>query len=218
MTLSNTVTRVSVALFSLGTLTFPVTATPYPDIIINTSVSHESVANQTVILPKSTALLVTFPQNTIIDVGQGDSVPIILPLMQEIKSSSGDVIIPANTPISIKVKPYGDGALLVADSIIVNGQIIPIVASSSMLPGKTITTRTAEEMARQGSKVFGNLATSIAGAVDADLQDIQKGGFFGAAFGIAKGLSSPDNIRVVEINAGTAHLLKLQSSQQLSSR
>ncbi|MDJ0510406.1 MAG: hypothetical protein QNJ64_14295 [Crocosphaera sp.] len=172
--------KVSLALVSLVSLTVPATATPYADIIINASVPQESVVNQGIVLPKSTALLVTFPQNTIVDVGQGDSSPIILPLMQDIKSPSGDIIIPANTPISLKVQPYQDGALLVAESIILDGQMIPIHATSSMLPGRTITRRTAEEMARQGSKVYGNLATSIGGALGVNISDMQRGGFGGA--------------------------------------
>ncbi|WP_107669037.1 hypothetical protein [Cyanothece sp. BG0011] len=218
MTLSKVITQVSLGLVSLATLTVPVTATPHPDIIINASVAQETVTNQDIILPQSTALLVTFPDNMIVDVGQGDSAPIILPLMQDIKSPSGEIVIPANTPISVKVQPYQDGALLVAESIILNGQMIPINAHSSMLPGRTITRRTAEEMARQGSKVYGNLATSIGGAVGAAIPNMQRGGFGGAAFGIIKGMSSPDNIRVVEINAGRVHLLQLQSSLELTSR
>lgn len=218
MTLSKVITQVSLSVISLATLTVPVVANPYPDIIVNASVSQESVTNHQTILPKSTALLVTFPQNTIVDVGQGDSAPIILPLMQDIKSSSGEIIIPANTPISLKVQPHQNGALLVAEYIILNGQKIPIEATSSMLPGKTITRRTSEEMARQRSKVFGNLATSIGGALGVNIPDMQRAGFGGAGMGIIDGFSSPDNIRLVEISAGSIHLLKLRSSQPLSYR
>ena len=216
MSLLNNVTGLTLSLLSSVALTVPVTATTYPDIIVNASVNEEWVANQGIILPQSTALLVTFTQNTVVDVGQGDSAPIILPLMQDIKSRSGDILIPANTPISLKVQPYGDGALLVAESIILNGQIIPINATSSMLPGRTITVRTAEEMARQGSKVYGNLATSVGGALGVNIPNMQRGTFFGSAVGIVTGLSSPDNVRVVEIGAGSVHILKLQSSQRLS--
>ena len=106
--------------------------------------------------------------------------------MQDIKSPSGDILIPANTPISLKVQPYGDGALLVAESIILNSQMIPINAISSVLPGRTITVRTAEEMARQGSKVYGNLANALGGVFDADIPDMQRGSFGGVAFGILK--------------------------------
>ena len=218
MSLSNDFTCLTLSLLSFVALGVPAKATDYPDIIVNGSVSQESVANQGVILPQSTPLLVTFPQNTVVDGGQGDSAPIILPSMQDIKSPSGDILIPANTPISLKVQPYGDGALLVAESIILNSQMIPINAISSVLPGRTITVRTAEEMARQGSKVYGNLANALGGVFDADIPDMQRGSFGGVAFGILKGLSSPDNVRVVEIGAGTVHLLKLQSSQQLSYR
>lgn len=49
MTLSKVITQVSLGLVSLATLTIPVTATPYPDIIINASVPQETVANQGII-------------------------------------------------------------------------------------------------------------------------------------------------------------------------
>lgn len=64
MSLLNNVTGLTLSLLSSVALTLPVTATTYPDIIVNASVPQESVANQGVILAQSTALLVTFPQDT----------------------------------------------------------------------------------------------------------------------------------------------------------
>ena len=170
--------------------------------------NRNSLTNQFTLSP-STAILVSFPSNLVVDVGQGDDYPITLPLFQDIRSASGEVVIPANTPVSLRVKPHKDGAVLVTDSIIINGQIVSLEASSSKIPGRTITRATAQQMARQNSAVYGNLLTSLSGGVGSSVGTQQQLGFLGAGIGIISGLSSPDNVRVVEISAGAVHVLQI---------
>jgi hypothetical protein len=130
----STIARLGLTLSLCGALSLPVAANPQP-----TSIGNGTKANQTMVLPQSTALLVSFPNPVVVDIGQGEDYPIILPLMQEIKSPSGEVIIPANTPISLTIKADRDGAIIVADGVILNGQMIPLKAQSARLPGRTIT-------------------------------------------------------------------------------
>jgi hypothetical protein len=209
----STIARLGLTLSLCGALSLPVAANPQPN-----SIGNGTKANQTMVLPQSTALLVSFPNPVVVDIGQGEDYPIILPLMQEIKSPSGEVIIPANTPISLTIKADRDGAIIVADAVILNGQMIPLKAQSARLPGRTITQVSGQQMARQNSAVGGNLASSIAGAFGADLSTLQQSAFAGSAMGIVSGLGSPQDVRIVEINPGTVHILKLNSSVDLVSR
>ncbi|MEA5511588.1 hypothetical protein VB715_17580 [Crocosphaera sp. UHCC 0190] len=211
--LTTTITRVALTLSAIAALSLPAVANPEV-----ATMTNQTKANSEMVLPQSTALLVSFPNPMVVDVGQSESYPIILPLIQDIKLPSGEVIIPANTPVSLTIKPTQDGAMLVADAIILNGQIIPIVAQSAKLPGRTITNMSGQQMARQNSAVGGNLATSLLGAAGADLSTMQRGGFGGAALGLISGLGSPNDVRIVEINAGSVHILKLNSSVELVSR
>ena len=172
-----------------------------------TSSNNSSTKNITI--SSSTAILISFPNNLVVDVGQGDDYPITLPLFQDIRSASGEVLIPANTPVSLRVKPHGDGAIIVTDSIIVNGQIVSLDARSTTIPGRTITRTTAQQMARQNSAVVGNLFTSLSGTAGSSVSTQQQLGFLGAGIGIVSGLTAPDNVRVVEIPAGAVHVLKI---------
>lgn len=162
-------------------------------------------------LTPSSAILVNFPSAVVVDVGQKDDYPLTLPLFQDLRSATGELLAPANTPITLRVKPHKDGAILVSDSIIINGQVVNIQAqSSTMIPGRTVTQRTAQEMAKQNGAVWGNLTTALSGAAGTDISTQQQFGFLGAAVGILSGMGSPDDIRIVEIPAGSVHLLQVQ--------
>lgn len=211
--LNSAIARLGLTLSLLGALSLPVSANPQ-----QTRIVSSAGFNQSIVLPESTALLISFPRDVIVDVGQHEDYPITLPLMQDVRLPNGDLLIPANTPISVTIKPYKDGAMLVADSIIINGQVISVTAQSAKLPGRTITNISAQQMARQNSALAGNLATSILGAAGADLSLLQRGGFGGAAIGILSGIGSPDDVRIVEIGAGSVHILKLNASTELVSR
>ncbi|MBV5261722.1 hypothetical protein FLX56_25245 [Synechococcus moorigangaii CMS01] len=163
-------------------------------------------------LTPSTAILVNFPSAVVVDVGQKDDYPLTLPLFQDLRSATGELLAPANTPITLRVKPHQDGAILETDSLIINGQVVNIQAqSSTMIPGRTVTQRTAQEMAKQNSAVWGNLTTSLAGAAGTNIGTQHQLGFLGAAVGILSGIGSPDDIRIVEIPAGSVHLLQVQA-------
>ncbi|BAW97044.1 hypothetical protein NIES970_19880 [[Synechococcus] sp. NIES-970] len=162
-------------------------------------------------LTPATAILVNFPSAVVVDVGQKDDYPLTLPLFQDLRSPVGELLAPANTPVTLRIKPHEDGAILVTDSIIVNGQVVNLQAqSSTMIPGRTVTQRTAQEMARQNGAVWGNLSTAIAGATGTNIRTQQQFGFLGAAVGILSGMGSPDSLRIVEIPAGSVHLLQVQ--------
>ncbi len=185
-------------------------SSPQTDQVNTTPANVDNSSSQPFTIPSSAAILISFPNQLVVDVGQKDDYPITLPLFQEIRSASGELMIPANTPVSIKVKPHKGGAILVADSVIMNGQIMPINAQSTKIPGRTITKVTAQQMARQNGAVVGNLFTSFSGAATSSVGTQQKLGFLGSGIGILSGITSPDNIRVVEISPGTVHILKIK--------
>ena len=205
--LKSSLCRVALTLSLIGATTLPAVAES-----LQTGVSNfqSPLPNQAVTLPQTTALLVSFPNEVVADVGANESVPLTLPLAQPLFDPLGRAIVPANTPISLRIRPHEEGALLVTESIVVNGQYVPLQAQSHFIPGQTITRATAQQMARTNSAVYGNLSTSLAGAAGADLPTLQRAGFAGAAFGIISGLSSPDNLRIVRIAPGSVHTLALK--------
>ncbi len=185
---------------------------PTPTTLATPSITPAAPTSLMAKLSPASAILVNFPSAVVVDVGQKDDYPLTLPLFQDLRSASGELLAPANTPITLRVKPHKDGAILVADSIIVNGQVVNIQAqSSTMIPGRTVTQRTAQEMAKQNSAVWGNLTTSLAGAAGTSIGTQQQFGFLGAAVGILSGMGSPDDLRIVEIPAGSVHLLQVQA-------
>ncbi|MGK7913620.1 MAG: hypothetical protein AB4050_19370 [Synechococcus sp.] len=199
--------RLALTLSLIGASTLPAAAEALQTGISNT---QYPLPPHAVTFPQTTALLVSFPSEIVADVGAEESVPLTLPLAQPLFDAYGRAIVPANTPISLRILPHKDGALLVTESIVVNGQYVPLQAQSHFIPGQTITRATAQQMAKTNSAVFGNLSTSLAGAAGADLPTLQRAGFAGAAFGILSGLSSPDELRIVRIAPGSVHTLALQ--------
>ena len=207
--LKSSLCRLALTLSLIGATTLPAVAESL-ETGINSLQSPSSLPTQTVTLPLTTALLVAFPSEVVADVGANESVPLTLPLAQPIFDTYGRALVPANSPVNLRIRPHEEGALLVTESIVVNGQYVPLKAQSHFIPGQTITRATAQQMARTNSAVFGNLSTSLAGAAGADLPTLERAGFVGAAFGIVSGLSSPDNLRIVRIAPGSVHSLALQ--------
>lgn len=172
-----------------------------------------------VTLPQSTGIIVIFPSEVVIDAGQPRDYPMTLPLAQAIVDGAGNVVVPENTPVSVMLRPTEGGAQVIAQSLVVNGQIVPIEASSPLIPGTTVTHMRANDRAVENGAVWGRLVGSGFGFMSGgDPDEFDRGAMLGSAVGLLSGLRSPENTRVVQIPQGSVFVLSLSAPVNLVAR
>ncbi len=174
----------------------------------------------TPVIPASAAIVVQLPQNLVVDVGQNQEHPTTVPLAQPIYDMQGNELVPAQSPVSIKIKPENGGARIVADKIVVRGQIVMLQASTDVIPGRTVTEKSANQMARENSAVYGNLGGSIGGlfgGLSRRADNFELGGMIGSGIGILSGLGGAKEFRIVEFNSGMVYVLQMQAPVTLPS-
>ncbi len=198
--------NLALTLSLVGGVTLPAIAEP--------TVMVRSAATNSATIPQTAGIVLSLPGNLTVDVGQKQDYPLTVPLAQPLFDTAGNEVVPVNSPVVIKLKPEDRGARIVAESIVVRGQIVPVQAMTAVIPGNTITQAEGAEVARQNSAVYGNLFGSVMGAVaptsrKADAFD--QGGMIGGAIGILSGLGEPKGIRVVQLPQGSVYVLTLQA-------
>lgn len=195
----------------LGAVTLPATAQPVPP--------QPQAVTQDVTIPQDTAIIVSFPAPVTVDVGQKQDFPLTVPLANAIKDAQGNVVAPENTPVTIILKPTNGGAKIVAQSLVVNGRIVSIKASSQIIPGTTVTQKRANDKAVENGSVYGRLAGSTLGFLsNGDPEQFDRGAMLGSAIGIVTGLRSAENTRIVQIPQSSVYVLSLEAPIQLSNR
>lgn len=164
------------------------------------------------VIPQSSALVVTFPQPVQLDAGQNNSLPMTLLLAQPIVDAVGRELVPSNSPIAVKLISSGENIRIVAESIVIGGQVVPIQATSSIIPSTRKTVVSGNEQARRNSPVGSRFGSSLVGAIGGgDNDSIITGGLAGNAVGIFVGMVSPKKVPVVSISQGSAYILKLET-------
>jgi hypothetical protein len=204
---TRTLLNVALTLSIVGAGSLPAVADQV--VVVNTQTSSRSA-----VIPQTAGVVISLPMPITVDVGQHQDYPLTVPLSQPLMDSQGNTLVPVNAPVTIKLKPENGGARIVAESIVVGGQIISIQASSAVIPGNTITQQEGAETARQNSAVYGNLFGAAMGAIapqarKADAFD--QGGMIGGALGILTGMNSPKSLRVVQLPQGSVYVLSLQA-------
>ena len=175
--------------------------------------------SQNITIPQSTAIVISFPQPLSVDVGQKQEYPFTVPLSQPIKDSQGNILVTENSPVSIVLKPTKGGAKIVAKSLVVNGQIVLIEASTQMIPGRTITQMRANDKARDNGSVWAKIAGSGWGVINGgDPEAFDQGVMGGSFIGGLIGARTPENTRVVDIPQNGVYVLSLSAPVQLSVR
>ncbi|MBI4782766.1 MAG: hypothetical protein HY785_15800 [Oscillatoriophycideae cyanobacterium NC_groundwater_1537_Pr4_S-0.65um_50_18] len=182
---------------------------------IESSFTHQP---NRITIPQSTAVVVVFPTTVAVDVEDEDQpYPLTLPLAQAILDSQGNVLIPENTPISILIQPTDQGAKIMAQSLIFNGQIIQIQAVSPVIPSATITHTRANTRAMENGAVYGRLLGSGFGFVNnGDPDQFDRGAMLGSAVGMLMGLRSSDRSHIVQIPQGSVFVLALEAPIDLT--
>ncbi|AFZ26156.1 hypothetical protein Cylst_4046 [Cylindrospermum stagnale PCC 7417] len=195
----------------LGNVTLPTFAQSVP--------TQPSEVSQEITIPQDTAVIVSFPAPVTVDVGQKKDYPLTVPLASAIKDNQGNVIAPENTPVTIVLQPTKGGAKIVAQSLVINGRIVSIKASSLMIPGTTITHKRANDKAVENGSVWGRIGGSTLGFLNqGDPEQFDRGAMLGSAVGLVSGLRSAENTRVVQIPQSSVYVLSLEAPINLSPR
>ncbi|MBD2690851.1 hypothetical protein [Anabaena catenula] len=193
----------------LTSLTVPANAQPVP--------SQPPVVSQEITIPQDTAIIVSFPAPVTVDVGQKKDYPLTVPLSSPIKDGQGNVIAPENTPVTIVLKPAEGGAKIVAQSLVINGRIVAIKASSQIIPGTTITHKRANDKAVENGSIWGRIGGSTLGFLgQGDPEQFDRGAMLGSAVGLVSGLRSAENTRIVQIAQSSVFVLSLDAPISVS--
>ncbi len=197
------------------TIAAPIAPAHAESVTINTtSVTSTLTTNSGNFIPQTAGVVISLPGAITVDVGQKQDYPLTVPLAQPLFNMQGEEIVPANSPVSIKLRPENGGARIVAEAIVVRGQLVKIQAMTDIIPGNTITQQSGADRARENSGVFGNLFGAVMGAAAPESRKasaFDQGGMIGGAVGILSGLTSPKNLRVVQLPQGSVYVLSLQA-------
>lgn len=163
------------------------------------------------VIPANTAVVVSIPQPLQIDVGKEQVLSTTLLLAQPIVNASGQVAIPANTPVQAKIQTGNGQARIIVESLIIGGRVVAATAISSTLSGRTVTVSSRNNEAKNQGAAISRLVGSIVGGSGGDSDDMIQGSLIGNAIGIAEGLASPKKVSVLEMPQGTIQVLTLTS-------
>ncbi|MEM8714924.1 MAG: hypothetical protein AAF268_03945 [Cyanobacteria bacterium P01_A01_bin.3] len=201
-----------------GVATLPAAAQPLQTGVNQTQPSQS--ASDAHVLPQSSAILLVLPE-LVVDLDRDEAYPVTVPLMQPLYNRYGQEIVPAESPVNIRVQPEGDGAYIVAEHVVVRGQVLPLNARSSYIPGRTDTIAPADQTAHRNRTVFAQLgngvSSSLGNSVDNPI-DVQRRAIgAGAVFGTLMGLNNPETVSYVHIQPGSVQTLTLDSAVALPS-
>lgn len=178
--------------------------------------SQSAPANQQSInqesLTSKPAIVVYLPTDLVLDAGNKAPRPITLGLAQDFMDSSGNIIAPRNSPVSAKIQYMGKGIKINVEGVVYKSKLIPIQASSELIPGDKVTVISGAEKAKQYSSMggrFGGMALGLMG--DGDTSSTFEGALGGVVLGMAIGLASPEEKHEVKIPQGSLYVLSLQS-------
>ena len=216
----------------ITSVSLPVIAETVPSQTTPTSANNETVpnavqpaSNQTsavslkdITLAKNTAIIISFPTAMTVNVSEKQDVPLTVFLNKAIKDNQGNILVPENSPVSIILKPTSKGAKIIAQSLVVNGQVLAIKASSPTIPSATITHKTGHEKAEQNESVWGKIGESaFSFANQGKTEESERGAMLGRTLGLVAGLNSPKKSRVVKIAENSIFVLSLEATVNLSS-
>jgi hypothetical protein len=199
----------------LATFTLPANALPVR--LWSSRESANPEVSKKITIPQDTAIIVSFPKSVTVDVGQNQPYPLTLPLTEAIADAQGNIIVPENTPVTINLEPTNGGVKIVAQSLVINGRIVAIQASSQTIPGTTITYKRSHDKAMENSYMWSQIAGDTLGFFHpGDPRQFDRGAMLGSVVGFFAGLGAAENIRVVQIPQSSIYVLSLEAPISLS--
>ncbi|MCJ8278953.1 MAG: hypothetical protein MJK14_03150 [Rivularia sp. ALOHA_DT_140] len=98
-------------------------------------------------LAKNTAIIISFPMSMEFNIKGSLDLPLTVLLAKPITDNQGNILVSENSPVSIILKPTKKGAQIIAQSLVANGKVFNIKASSPIIPGVKVTHKTGTEKA-----------------------------------------------------------------------
>ena len=185
-----------------------------------TSASGDRMSSTGITIPQTAAIVVKFVQPIQMDVGNQSAYPLTLPLAQALADEAGNTIVPEGTPVMLSLKPTKGGAQLVAQGLVIGGQIVPVQATSDVIPAIKVVKMRANDKAAENGAIYGRLSGSLMGFMGkGDPEKFDRGAMLGSAAGILMGLIRPKETDwILQIPQDTVHILKLQAPITLFAR
>jgi hypothetical protein len=166
----------------------------------------------TITIPQSSAIVVSFPAELTLDPKRKYNFPITLSLARPVVDEQGNIVLPARSLISARMKAMKGGDLIEADGVIIGGRVIPINAIGAMVPAQTRPEDFANQFVPSPgpvNNVFNSLVLWQSTALNLD-PDTDT--YLGAALALLAGLTTPkpkDPPPYVSISQGTVYILTL---------
>ncbi|MGB8698330.1 MAG: hypothetical protein WCD18_02850 [Thermosynechococcaceae cyanobacterium] len=95
-----------------------------------------AAADEIVTIPQSSALIISFAAELILDPKRKHNVPITLQLLQPIVDTEGQIVAPAKSLVTAQIKAMQGGDLIEAIAVVVGGRVIPIHAMGLLVPAQ----------------------------------------------------------------------------------
>ncbi|HBE17663.1 MAG TPA: hypothetical protein DEG17_00225 [Cyanobacteria bacterium UBA11149] len=177
------------------------------------TITQPIIKKNTRIIPQSTAIIITFPNNVQFDAGGKDSFPIILRLVEPILDHTGNIIAPANSRLNAAIVPSNKSAKIIANSLIVNGKVLPIKASSQTIPSVKVTVRSRMEQAQNYAQTFSRTGTAtLIFDSETNSNDMIRSMIIAGGMGAIIGFLSPKSVDVANFTQNTEYILTLEEA------
>ena len=168
--------------------------------------NHEKTDSVRELDSVSDLLVATVANNFQSDLSQNKSQRINLILIQPFNN------FPAGSYLRATINPTKDGdAILIADTLYGNNQMLKINAESEILYGQTITSSSRAQEATKGTATAAPIGGLIGTALGEDVETIIQITGATAAIGYATGFLSPQRIQLLNLTKGTPIFFTLKS-------
>jgi hypothetical protein len=165
---------------------------------------------------QASAFVVAVQDTVFFKPGDEVEIPIVLGLAQPFALSES-IIIPDGSMINAKIMPVEQGAQIIAESILVEGHVIPVQAVSSVVPSEAIVleeSSTSDNEMRnfsRGGAAAGCIVNNLFGG-SCDSESMDTGMAVGSLFGWITGANrrEPETVDVVHFRTGSLHILSVQ--------
>jgi hypothetical protein len=184
--------------------------------------SVSDTANATVTIPKSSAIIVSFPAEIMLDPKRQHNVPMTLPLMRPIVDVDGNIVIPAKSLVIAQLKSMPGGDLIEVTAVVVGGQVVPINAIGTLVPAQ----KKPEDYSNQYIPSPGPLNNTFNSLSNWQLssnylsltKNARLNDYIGIGLAVANGLTTPtpkSPPAYVNITQGSIYVLTLANSVTL---
>ena len=200
-------------------LSYLPTASAAPRIITQT-VEQKSTAPTTAqikqlspTIPQSTAVLFSLPTDVVIDAREPQEYSLVAQLVQPILNNTGNIVVPVNSPIMVKLTPTEKGAKLTVGFLIIQGRMTPVLTSSTTFLGQKISKKKAKESIEQSSRLYSEATNGVVSAVVGTIGsglDVAKRSVLGVTgLSIFSGLIPSKKTLIVTVPQSSVHVLTL---------